>query len=235
MRVVLITGAAGGLGGRLAAGFDASGYRVVVHYFRSSGEASRLQRMLKNDPRLVRGDIGNFDEVREMAEVVERDLGRLDVLVNNAAITRDGPLLKYPETAWDDVMRTNLKGTFNCIKNFAPLMIRSGGGHIINISSYSGLKGKEGQAAYSASKAAILGLTRTLARELSEQGIRVNAVVPGYLPVGMGPAAPKAMEGAKAASITGSLSDPADVVGFITCLAGSRNITGQVFPLESRL
>ncbi len=234
MRVVLISGATGGLGSRLAHAFDAEGYRVVVHCFRSEDEARSLLAGLKNSPYLLRGDVGDSGQVRRMALSVERDVGRLDVLVNNAAVTRDAPLLRYPESAWDEVLRTNLKGVFNCTRNFAPLMIGSGGGHIINVSSYSGLRGKEGQAAYSASKAALLGLTRSLARELSPYGINVNAVIPGYLPVGMGAAAPKAMEGAVKASIRGCLAVPADAVGFMTWLARTEGITGQVFPLESR-
>ena len=205
MRVVMISGASGGLGSRLAEGFDTKGYRVVLHYFRAEIEAGRLEGILKNDPYLLKGDIRNFGDVQGMAETLDRDVGRLDVLVNNAGITKDAPLLKYPESAWDDVIRTNLKGVFNSIRNFAPVMIKSGGGHIVNISSYSGLKGKEGQAAYSASKAALLGLTSTLAKEFSEYNINVNAVIPGYLPLGMGLESPKAMEGARRASIRGNL------------------------------
>jgi len=234
LRVVLISGASGGLGSRLASGFDAAGYRVVLHYFRSEDAARRLGGRLGNAPYLLRGDLRDFEEVRRMAQSVERDVKRLDVLVNNAAVTRDAPLLRYPESAWDDVLETNLKGVFNSIRHFTPLMVESGGGHIINISSYSGLRGKEGQAAYSASKAALLGLTRSLAREFSRYGINVNAVVPGYLPIGMGPGAPRAMEGARRASIRGSLAVPDDVVGFMLWLAGTEGITGQVFPLESR-
>jgi len=234
LRVVMISGAAGGLGSRLAEGFDSKGYRVVLHYFRAEREAKRLEGVLKNDPYLLRGDIGDFRDVQGMAEALDRDVGKLHVLVNNAGITRDAPLLKYPESAWDDVIRTNLKGGFNSIRNFAPVMIKSGGGHIVNISSYSGLKGKEGQAAYSASKAALLGLTCSLAKEFSQYNINVNAVIPGYLPLGMGLESPKAMEGARRASIRGNLSDPDDVVDFITYLVGTRGITGQVFSLESR-
>ncbi|VAX33744.1 3-oxoacyl-[acyl-carrier protein] reductase [hydrothermal vent metagenome] len=235
MRVVLISGATGGLGSRLAEGFDRKGYRVVLHYFRAEIEARRLEGILKNDPYLLRGDIRNFRDVQGMAEALDRDVGKLHVLVNNAGITRDALLLKYPESDWDDVIRTNLKGVFNSIRNFAPVMIKSGGGHIVNMSSYSGLRGKEGQTAYSASKAALLGLTSTLAKEFSEYNINVNAVIPGYLPLGMGLESPKAMEGARRASIRGNLSDPDDVVDFITYLVGARGITGQVFSLESRV
>ncbi|HEC97784.1 MAG TPA: SDR family NAD(P)-dependent oxidoreductase [Nitrospirae bacterium] len=235
MRVVMISGATGGLGSRLAEGFDSKGYRVILHYFRAEREAGRLEGILKNDPYLLRGDIRNFRDVQRMAEVIDREVGSMHVLINNAGITKDAPLLRYPESAWDDVIRTNLKGVFNSIRNFAPVMIKSGGGHIVNISSYSGLRGKEGQAAYSASKAALLGFTCSLAKEFSEYNIKVNAVIPGYLPLGMGLESPKAMEGARRVSIRGNLSDPDDVVDFITYLVGTRGITGQVFSLESRV
>lgn len=235
MRVVLISGATGGLGSRLAEGLDSKNYRVILHYFRAEREAGRLKGILKNDPYLLRGDIGNFRDVQRIAEVVDREVGSMHVLINNAGITKDAPLLRYPESAWDDVIRTNLKGVFNSIRSFAPIIIKSGGGHIVNISSYSGLKGKEGQAAYSASKAALVGLTSSLAKEFSEYNINVNAVIPGYLPLGMGLESPKAVEGARRASIRGNLSDPDDVVDFITYLVGTRGITGQVFSLESRV
>ena len=131
-------------------------------------------------------------------------------------------------------MEVNLKGCFNTVKAFAPLMMKSGGGHMINISSYSGARGKAGQAAYSASKAALIGLTYTLAKELSEYKIKVNAVLPGYMPTEMGSKASEAMKKAKEESITGSLSDPKKVAEFIAYLITTENITGQVFCLDSR-
>ncbi len=235
MRVALITGASGGLGERLSIGLDGAGYRVVVHYFRAVDRAERLRGVLKNDPCLLKADLGDFEETRRMAEELDSRIGRLHLIVNNAGVTEDGLLLRYPESAWDRVLRTNLKGVFNTLKNFVPIMVRSGGGHIINISSYAGLRGKEGQVAYSASKAAILGLTRSLARELARYGIRVNAVIPGYLPLGMGAGSERAMERARGMSILDGLSEPGDVVDLVTCLAGTRSVTGQVFTLESRI
>ena len=133
------------------------------------------------------------------------------------------------------MIRTNLKGCFNVISILAPLMISSGGGHIINISSFSGLKGKAGQAAYSASKAAVLGLTRTTARELSEYNIRVNAVAPGYMPTEMGKNAGKAAEIAKEESILKQLAKTGETAEFILFILKTGNVTGQIFSLDSRV
>ena len=139
------------------------------------------------------------------------------------------------EAEWDEVIRTNLTGCFTMIRAAAPLMIKSGGGHILNISSQAGLKGRTGQAAYSASKAGLVGLTISAAHELAEQNIRVNAVVPGYMSTGMGAAAITAMKQAVEESVMKALSEPSEVARCITVLAGMEYITGQVLSLDSRL
>jgi NAD(P)-dependent dehydrogenase (short-subunit alcohol dehydrogenase family) len=129
-------------------------------------------------------------------------------------------------------MAVNVKGAFNVMKACVPLM--KNGGHVVNISSYSGLKGKKGQAAYSASKAALLGLTKTAACELAPGNIRVNAVMPGYMPTGMGTAAYDAVEQAKAESLLNCLSDPREMAQFIAWLVTTKTITGQTFVFDSR-
>jgi 3-oxoacyl-[acyl-carrier protein] reductase len=235
LRVALITGATGGLGRILAEGLDRAGYRIVINYLKSTGNAIELKAILENDPYLLQGDISDFKIVGRMAEKVEREIGELHLLINNAGITKDLPIMKYPESEWDRVLNTNLKGTFNCIRHFTPLMVRSGGGHIINISSYSGLRGREGQSAYSASKAALIGLTLSAARELSGYNIMVNALIPGYMPLGMGKVRSRAIERALEASISKSLSVPSNVVDFIKYITNTEGITGQIFSLESRI
>ena len=177
----------------------------------------------------------DMQQVREMAGKIKKAFGRLDVIINNAGITKDNLLLKQTEPEWDSILRTNLKGCFNVIRTMSPLMIQSGGGHIINIASYSGVKGKAGQAAYSASKAALLGLTLSAARELSEYNIKVNALLPGYLMTEMGMKAQKAAEKAKEESILNTLSQPQEVADFILFLVKTKSITGQVFSLDSRI
>jgi len=133
------------------------------------------------------------------------------------------------------VIATNLRGCFNVIKTAAPLLIKSGGGHIVNISSYSGLKGNSGQAAYSASKAAVIGLTHAAAVELSGYNIKVNALLPGYMPTGMGVGSSAALEEARERSILKKLSSPVEAAEFVATLLKTENVTGQVFSLDSRI
>jgi len=235
MPVALITGASRGLGKQIALSLSAHGYSVIANYAASEKEAHDLVKTLGNNSIALRADVGDMKQVREMAGKIEKAFGRLDVIINNAGITKDNLLLKQTETEWDSIVGTNLKGCFNVIKTVAPLMIQSGGGHIINISSYSGVKGKAGQSAYSASKAALLGLTFSSARELSGYNIRVNALLPGYMMTEMGMTAQKAAEKAKKESILNTLSQPQEAADFILFLLKTKNITGQVFSLDSRI
>jgi 3-oxoacyl-[acyl-carrier protein] reductase len=232
-KVAVITGASGGLGKEVALLFSENGYRVVINYLESGKSAQEIVGAIGDTAIAVMADVSKFEDVSKMAEFVYEKWGRVDVLINNAGVTKDSLLIKQSEKDWDRIIDVNLKGAFNCIKAFAPLMKE--GGHIINISSYSGLKGKEGQAAYSASKAALLGLTKTAAIELAEYKIRVNAILPGYMPTKMGVHAGDAMKKAKEASLLNTLSDPKEVARFIIYLADTENIAGQIFCLESRI
>ncbi len=235
LKVAVITGASRGLGKEIALTLGKRGYKAAVNYLASEKEAVKVAAQIASDTLLIKADVGDIRQVEKMAEAVYERWGRVDVLVNNAGITRDGLMIKLKEEEWDEVMRVNLKGCCNTIRAFSRFMIKSGGGHIINISSYSGLKGREGQAAYSASKAAVLGLTYTAAKELAEYNIRVNALLPGYMQTEMGKTSEVAMTTAKMESITGKLSAPKDAAGFINYLLTTENITGQVFNLESRI
>jgi|Deesub1362A_J573_1020465.scaffolds.fasta_scaffold00004_346 3-oxoacyl-[acyl-carrier protein] reductase len=234
-KVALVTGGSRGLGREVALALGRAGYRVVVNYIKEEAQALEVVQSIGGDAIAVKADVGEMGEVKEMSRRIEKEFGRLDVLINNAGITRDSLLLRLSESDWDLVIHTNLKGCFNTVKVFAPMMVSSGGGHIVNISSYSGLRGKEGQVAYSASKAAVLGFTFSLAKELGKDNIRVNAVLPGYMPTDMGKSAGKAMEKAERQSLLGRLSDPKEVSGFIIWLVQTEGITGQVFVLDSRI
>lgn len=232
-KVAVITGASGGLGKEIALSFSENGYRIVINYLESKKSAQEFAEMMGDMAISVKADVSRFEDVSKMAEFIHEKWGGVNVLVNNAGITKDALLIRQSEDDWDRIMDVNLKGAFNCIKAFAPLIKH--GGHIINISSYSGLKGKEGQTAYSASKAALLGLTKTAAAELAEYKIRVNAILPGYMPTKMGVSANEALKKAKETSLLNTLSDPEEVAGFIIYLAGTENITGQIFYFESRI
>lgn len=235
MSVAVVTGAAKGLGREIAMALASHGYNVAVNYQHSKTEADALIMEANSEMISVKADVGDLKQVRDMADIVYKRWGRVDALINNAGITRDGLLIKYKEADWDEVLRVNLKGCFNTMQAFVPLMIESGGGHIINISSSSGLKGKIGQPAYAASKAALIGLTYTMAKELGEYNIRVNAILPGYMPTTMGGEAEKAMKGAIEESVLKKLSDPCEAAAFISRLITTSGITGQVFRLDSRI
>ena len=234
-RVAVITGASRGLGKEIALTLGRNGYKVAVNYLTSEIMARKVADEISKNVFLIKADVGDIRQVEEMADAVYKKWGRVDVLINNAGITKDSLMIKLKGEEWDEVLRVNLKGCFNTIRMFSHVMIKSGGGHIINISSYSGFKGRAGQAAYSASKAAILGLTYTAARELAEYNIRVNALLPGYMQTPMGITSKKAMERARAESIIGGLSNIGEAADFVLYLLRTKNITGQVFCLDSRI
>jgi len=235
MPVALITGASRGLGREIAIALAKSGYEVFINYRSADREAADLVRTIGADARAIKADVGEPDQVRRMADLIHKESGRLDAVVNNAGITKDALLIRQSEDAWDSIIRTNLKGCFNITRTMAPLMVKSGGGHIVNISSRSGLRGKVGQSAYGASKAALLGLTYASAAELAEHNIRVNAVLPGYMMTDMGAKAGKAIEEARRRSVLNKLSSESEVAAFIASIIKTEGITGQVFSLDSRI
>lgn len=235
MQIALVTGASRGLGKEIAFTLAKNGFTVFVNYLSADKETSELIRSIGRDARAIRADVGDAAQVRAMADIVEKESGRLDVVINNAGVAKDSLLIRQSEKEWDSIIGTNLKGCFNIIKTMGPLMVKSGGGHIVNISSRSGVSGKAGQTAYSASKAALLGLTYACAAELAVHNIRVNAVLPGFMMTDMGMEAGRAMDQAREKSILHRLSDPAEVAALILSIVRTQNITGQVFSLDSRI
>ncbi len=234
-KAVLITGASRGLGKRIALTLAGNNYSVVVNYLSAEKEAAAVTEKINGDSLAIKADVRDSRQVRTMAEKIRATFGRLDAVIHNAGITKDRLLLKQTEGEWEEIMNTNLTGCFHVIKYLSPLLIDTDGGHIITVSSYSGVKGKTGQAAYSASKAGLLGLTFSAARELAAHDIRVNAILPGYMETDMGAAAPDAMQAAKEESIMRTLSDTGTVAEFIVYLLKTDHITGQVFSLDSRI
>ncbi|RJQ18453.1 MAG: SDR family NAD(P)-dependent oxidoreductase [Nitrospiraceae bacterium] len=245
--VCLITGSSRGLGKAVALAFGKKGHRVVIHYKERKEEAEEVVLQIRESMAL-KADVGNFNEVKTLVDEVAAKWGGIDVLVNNAGITKEALLLKTSERDFDEVMETNLKGAFNFIRAVLPSMLtphfeKKGEvlkgritGHIINISSIAGLKGKSGLSAYSASKAALIGLTMCAARELSVHNIMVNAVLPGYMMTDMGTASTgAAKEKALQESVVKNYSDPNNVAEFICYLSGTSGTTGQVFNLDSRM
>ncbi|HEG7120805.1 TPA: 3-oxoacyl-[acyl-carrier-protein] reductase [Staphylococcus aureus] len=180
----LVTGASRGIGRSIALQLAEEGYNVAVNYAGSKEKAEAVVEEIKAkgvDSFAIQANVADADEVKAMIKEVVSQFGSLDVLVNNAGITRDNLLMRMKEQEWDDVIDTNLKGVFNCIQKATPQMLRQRSGAIINLSSVVGAVGNPGQANYVATKAGVIGLTKSAAREIASRGITVNAVAPGFI------------------------------------------------------
>ncbi|HAR4781156.1 TPA: 3-oxoacyl-[acyl-carrier-protein] reductase [Staphylococcus aureus] len=180
----LVTGASRGIGRSIALQLAEEGYNVAVNYAGSKEKAEAVVEEIKAkgvDSFAIQANVADADEVKAMIKEVVSQFGSLYVLVNNAGITRDNLLMRMKEQEWDDVIDTNLKGVFNCIQKATPQMLRQRSGAIINLSSVVGAVGNPGQANYVATKAGVIGLTKSAARELASRGITVNAVAPGFI------------------------------------------------------
>ncbi|EYP33140.1 3-oxoacyl-[acyl-carrier-protein] reductase [Staphylococcus aureus DAR1174] len=180
----LVTGASRGIGRSIALQLAEEGYNVAVNYAGSKEKAEAVVEEIEAkgvDSFAIQANVADADEVKAMIKEVVSQFGSLDVLVNNAGITRDNLLMRMKEQEWDDVIDTNLKGVFNCIQKATPQMLRQRSGAIINLSSVVGAVGNPGQANYVATKAGVIGLTKSAARELASRGITVNAVAPGFI------------------------------------------------------
>ena len=183
-KIALITGASRGIGKAIALKFASLGADIAVIYSGNEDKALEVcneARQMGVRAEAFRCDVSNFEETRMTVDAVKNTLGSVDILVNNAGITRDGLILSMKEDAFDQVLDTNLKGTFNMIKHCSPMFLKKRSGKIINISSVAGLIGNPGQANYSASKAGVIGLTKSVARELASRNVCCNAIAPGLI------------------------------------------------------
>jgi len=238
-RVVIVTGASRGLGREIALCFGKSGERVVVNFLSDERAARAVAKEISDnggESVCYRADVKNSVEIDTLTrETIDR-WGTIDILINNAAMTKDRMMLRMTEEEWDDVVDTNLSGPFQCIRAVSQHMIKQHSGHIINISSIVGLQGREGQANYSSSKAGLIGLTKASAKELGSFNIKVNAVLPGYLPTDMGSNISDAVhDRILKENALGKASDPLEVADFIFHLSLMNNVSGQVFNLDSRV
>ncbi len=234
----VITGGTRGIGKAIALKFAENGADVAIIATSESDAARQTLARLKSlgsDAKLYVCDVRNSEEVSRMAEMILSDYGRIDILVNNAGITRDNILPALKDSDIDDVIDVNLKGCMYVTRAFIRSFVKHRCGNIINISSVVGLMGNKGQANYAASKAGIIGFTKTVAREYGKRNIRCNAIAPGYIATEMTAALNEEMTKAIAESLPlGCLGEPEDVAQLALFLAGnaSRYITGEVIKVD---
>ncbi|MFO7607266.1 MAG: 3-oxoacyl-[acyl-carrier-protein] reductase [Desulfurivibrionaceae bacterium] len=229
----LVTGGSRGIGRAIALRLAAMGARVAINYVSKPDAAQEVVDAIKaagGDAGLYKFDVADAAAVNDGVIKIIEDFGRLDILVNNAGITRDGLLMKMKEESWDQVLDTNLKGAYNCIKAVNRPMMKQRWGRIINISSVIGFLGNAGQANYAAAKAGLTGLTRSMARELASRNITVNGVAPGYIDTDMtrdlGDEVKEKVLGEIPMRAMGSVEDVAGAVAYLAS-DDARYVTGQ--------
>ena len=236
-KIALVTGASRGIGRAIALRFAREGANVGINYRTSREEAEAVAESVRElgvEPKLLHADVSRPDQVQAMFEALDV-WGGVDILVNNAGVTRDGLLMRMSEDDWDEVMNVNLRGAFLCCRAAARPMVRKRWGRIINMASVVGLAGNPGQSNYAASKAGLIGLTRTLSRELASRNITVNAIAPGFIETDMvASLSEDARSHIRALIPMDGFGTPEDVAAAAAFLAsdGARYITGQTIAVD---
>ena len=237
-KVALITGATRGIGKQIALTLAEEGFDIAINYRRENDELKNAKEEIEKTGRkclTVQGDVSNFEDTEKFVKEVIEEYGKIDVLVNNAGITRDGLLMRMKKEDFDSVIDTNLAGTFNVTRNVISHMMKAKSGRIINVSSVVGVSGNAGQTNYSASKAGIIGFTKSLAKEVASRNILVNAVAPGFIETNMTDVLKDEQKENIAKTIPlkrmGTVKDVANVVKFLAS-EDSSYITGQVINID---
>ena len=233
-KTAIVTGGSRGIGGAIAGKLASMGANIAVIYAGNQAAAEAVCEKCKEEygveAKAYRCNVASFEEAKQTVAAVKADFGAVHILVNNAGITKDGLLAMMSESSWDAVLDTNLKGAFNMIRNCTGLFLRAKEGCIINISSVSGLMGNAGQCNYSASKAGLIGLTKSVAKELASKGIRCNAIAPGFIRTDM----TGTQENNPLLSMIplGRMGEAEEVADAAAYLATAKYVTGEVLRVD---
>ena len=233
-KVALITGASRGIGRAMALKLASLGADIAAVYAGSADKAAQLCDELMQlgvRAKAFQCDVADFNAAKETVDAVKQEFGKIDILINNAGITKDGLIMAMKEDAFDAVIDTNLKGAFNMIRHCTPIFVRQRGGKIINVSSVTGLMGNAGQANYSASKAGMIGLTKSVARELASRNVTCNAIAPGFIKTDMTEAIDPDNPLMKAIPL-GRVGLPEEVAELAAFLCVAEYITGEVIRID---
>lgn len=237
-KCAIVTGAAKGIGKAIALKLASLGANIVLNYRSSEEKAIETENEIKAlgvEVLRVKGDISNISDVENLINSAKEKFGKIDIMVNNAGITKDTLILRMKEEDFNSVIDVNLKGVFNCLKTITPVMVKQREGRIINLSSVVGIAGNAGQVNYAASKAGVIGMTKSLAKEIGARGITVNAVAPGFIETDMTEVlGEKFKEETKKAIPLKRLGKPEDVANVVAFLASedADYITGQVIQVD---
>ncbi len=234
----LVTGGSRGIGRAICLELASRGCNVAVNCTRGVEAAAGVAdecRAMGVRAMVVAADVSDHDAAKEMVTSVQKELGSLDILVNNAGITRDNLMMRMSPDDFEAVLKVNLEGTFNCMKHASRIMLKQRSGSIVNMASVVGIMGNAGQVNYSASKAGVIGMTKSAARELASRGVRVNAVAPGYIDTDMTRDVPQeAKDAFEKQILLGRIGQPGDVARAVAFLAldDASYITGQVLCVD---
>ncbi|OAT81270.1 3-oxoacyl-[acyl-carrier-protein] reductase [Desulfotomaculum copahuensis] len=237
-KAAIVTGASRGIGRAVALALAEAGADVLVNYAGRPDAAAEVVQMIKETGRRAhawQADVALAADAAGLVNTALEQFGRVDILVNNAGVTRDNLVMRLTEEDWERVLAVNLKGAFNCIRAVSRPMLKARRGRIISISSVVGLTGNAGQANYAASKAGLIGLTKSVAKELGSRNITVNAVAPGFIQTGMTASLPAAVREKMLAGVAlGRFGEPADVAAVVVFLASDAAgyITGQTLVVD---